>query len=73
MSFQQCRFNFGAEEFKYPPKRPFSVFNDFGVLKPQDKVSHQLKASFKLLPFHSFSDRTTTTFVPARVEKAQRN
>lgn len=38
MSFQQCRFNFGAEAFKYPPKRPFSVFNDFGILKPQDKV-----------------------------------
>lgn len=38
MSFQQCRFNFGAEEFKYPPNRKFSVFNDFGVLKPQDKV-----------------------------------
>jgi RING finger and SPRY domain-containing protein 1 len=39
MSFQQCRFNFGAEPFKYPPKRSFSVFNEAGVLKQQDKVS----------------------------------
>lgn len=39
MSFQQCRFNFGAEPFRYPPKRTFNVFNDVGKLKPQDKVS----------------------------------
>lgn len=38
MSFQQCRFNFGSDEFKFPPKRSFSVFNDVGDLKPQDKV-----------------------------------
>lgn len=38
MSFQQCRFNFGAEKFKFPPNRPFNVFNEVAVLKPQDKV-----------------------------------
>lgn len=38
MSFQQCRFNFGSERFKYPPKRPFSIFNDFGTLTPEQKV-----------------------------------
>lgn len=40
MSFQQCRFNFGNEPFRYPPAhRPFRRFNDYAVLKPQDKVS----------------------------------
>lgn len=40
MSFQQCRFNFGNEPFKYPPtNRNFRSFNDFAVLKPQDKVN----------------------------------
>lgn len=38
MSFQQCRFNFGSEPFKYPPKRPFNNFNQVAVLKAQDKV-----------------------------------
>lgn len=38
MSFQQCRFNFGSEPFKYPPNRPFKIFNDEAVLKPQDKI-----------------------------------
>ncbi|VDL73757.1 unnamed protein product [Nippostrongylus brasiliensis] len=31
MSFQQCRFNFGAEPFKYPPDIAFSTFNDGGA------------------------------------------
>lgn len=31
MSFQQCRFNFGAEPFKYPPDITFSTFNDGGA------------------------------------------
>lgn len=38
MSFQQCRFNFGSEPFKFPPKRPFSNFNQNAVLKAQDKI-----------------------------------
>lgn len=74
MSFQQCRFNFGADEFKYPPKRPFSVFNDFGTLKPQDKVCvikliHQSDSSLK----NDFTDCLATTFVSRRVEKAERD
>lgn len=54
MSFQQCRFNFGSEEFKYPPKRPFSVFNDVGDMKPQDKVTSKivfLVENLKNFPF----------------------
>lgn len=39
MSFQQCRFNFGAEPFKYPPKRSYQNFNNNATLAPQDKVS----------------------------------
>uniref|UniRef100_A0A0K0CU82 SPRY domain-containing protein n=1 Tax=Angiostrongylus cantonensis TaxID=6313 RepID=A0A0K0CU82_ANGCA len=31
MSFQQCRFNFGAEPFKYPPDISFKSFNDGGA------------------------------------------
>lgn len=38
MSFQQCRFNFGAEPFKYPPKVAYSTFNKYGSLKPEDKI-----------------------------------
>ncbi|XP_018571066.1 RING finger and SPRY domain-containing protein 1 [Anoplophora glabripennis] len=38
MSFQQCRFNFGAEPFKYPPKVAYSTFNEHGTLRPEEKV-----------------------------------
>eukprot|EP00096_Caligus_rogercresseyi_P011351 TRINITY_DN4439_c0_g1_i1.p1 TRINITY_DN4439_c0_g1~~TRINITY_DN4439_c0_g1_i1.p1 ORF type:complete len:520 (+),score=97.52 TRINITY_DN4439_c0_g1_i1:169-1728(+) len=39
MSFQQCRFNFGASPYVYPPKdRNFNSFNDFGSLSPEEKV-----------------------------------
>lgn len=38
MSFQQCRFNFGAEKYRYPPNVAFSSFNDHGVLKAEDKL-----------------------------------
>ncbi|KAJ1355763.1 hypothetical protein KIN20_013299 [Parelaphostrongylus tenuis] len=31
MSFQQCRFNFGAEPFKYPPDISFKSFNNGGA------------------------------------------
>lgn len=42
MSFQQCRFNFGNEPFKHPPKhRNYRSFNDYAVLKSQDKVSFE--------------------------------
>lgn len=45
MSFQQCRFNFGAEKFRYPPNVTFATFNDHGVLEPENKV---------ILPRHIF-------------------
>ncbi|KYB28945.1 RING finger and SPRY domain-containing protein 1 [Tribolium castaneum] len=48
MSFQQCRFNFGAEPFRYPPSGEFSTFNDQGVLKPEDKI---------VMPRHIFLDQ----------------
>lgn len=49
MSFQQCRFNFGSEPFKYPPKnRAFDSFNGHAVLKPQDKI---------VLPRHLFLEQ----------------
>lgn len=39
MSFQQCRFNFGAEPFKYPPTTlSFNNFNEFGALTADEKV-----------------------------------
>ncbi|CAK1588254.1 unnamed protein product [Parnassius mnemosyne] len=38
MAFQQCRFNFGHEPFKYPPTdRPFSTFNEHGQLTDEQK------------------------------------
>ncbi|KAJ2954449.1 hypothetical protein O0L34_g2720 [Tuta absoluta] len=38
MAFQQCRFNFGAEPYRFPPSdRPFSSFNDHGFLADDDK------------------------------------
>ncbi|CAH1119549.1 unnamed protein product [Phaedon cochleariae] len=38
MSFQQCRFNFGAEPFRHPPSVAFSTFNACGSLRPEEKV-----------------------------------
>ncbi|XP_048005113.1 RING finger and SPRY domain-containing protein 1 [Leguminivora glycinivorella] len=38
MAFQQCRFNFGHEPFKFPPTdRPFSSFNQHGYLTDEQK------------------------------------
>ncbi|XP_047543649.1 RING finger and SPRY domain-containing protein 1-like [Vanessa atalanta] len=38
MAYQQCRFNFGYEPFKYPPvDREFSAFNDYGELTDEQK------------------------------------
>lgn len=49
MSFQQCRFNFGSEPFKYPPKsRSFDSFNAHAYLKEQDKI---------VLPRHLFLEQ----------------
>ncbi|XP_026316220.1 RING finger and SPRY domain-containing protein 1-like [Hyposmocoma kahamanoa] len=39
MAFQQCRFNFGAEPFRFPPTdRPFSSFNEHGSLTDEQKM-----------------------------------
>lgn len=49
MSFQQCRFNFGSEPFKYPPQsRSFDSFNSHAYLKDQDKI---------VLPRHLFLEQ----------------
>lgn len=38
MSFQQCRFNFGSEPFRFPPSRPFKSFNSHATLPPDQKI-----------------------------------
>lgn len=39
MSFQQCRFNFGTEPFRYAPTEgAFSTFNEIGAMTEADKV-----------------------------------
>lgn len=40
MSFQQCRFNFGARPFKFPPPSSvqFRTFNEAGCLQAEEKV-----------------------------------
>ncbi|KAJ1523563.1 hypothetical protein ONE63_001411 [Megalurothrips usitatus] len=46
MSYQQCRFNFGSQPFRYPPReREFKSFNCCAQLSPEDKV---------ILPRHIF-------------------
>ncbi|CAG5116479.1 unnamed protein product, partial [Candidula unifasciata] len=38
MSFQQCEFNFGAKPFHFPPPLQFKTFNQFGYLRPEEKI-----------------------------------
>lgn len=40
MSYQHCRFNFGASPFRYPPTtvKTFKKFNDYAYLSEQDKL-----------------------------------
>ncbi|XP_041375315.1 RING finger and SPRY domain-containing protein 1-like [Gigantopelta aegis] len=38
MSFQQCRFNFGSDPFKFPPDVKFKNFNDYGSLTDDERV-----------------------------------
>ena len=39
MSFQQCRFNFGRDPFRFPPTdRPFKTFNEFGTLSEEERI-----------------------------------
>jgi len=38
MCFQECKFNFGSEEFRYPPMNiDFKSFNDYGHLEDEDR------------------------------------
>lgn len=47
MSFQQCKFNFGCEDFKYPPKeRSFKSFNEYATMISDDKVCRFLIFGF---------------------------
>lgn len=40
MSYQQCRFNFGATPFRYPPTsvKSFQTFNEHGYLSDENKL-----------------------------------
>lgn len=49
MSFQQCKFNFGSEPFRFPPKKhSFKSFNDHATLEIEDKI---------VLPRHLFLEQ----------------
>jgi len=54
MSFQQARFNFGREPFKFPPNGLcFQTFNESGRLEEEDKLI--LPKQIRLLQLHSLS------------------
>lgn len=38
MSFQQCRFNFGSEPYRYPPSINYQSFNSQVLLSPAEKI-----------------------------------
>ncbi|XP_046843453.1 RING finger and SPRY domain-containing protein 1-like [Xenia sp. Carnegie-2017] len=55
MSFQHCKFNFGAKKFQYPPKISFNNFNDHSTLTDKEKIilpRHLLLAKLKNEQFH---------------------
>ncbi|XP_078607488.1 RING finger and SPRY domain-containing protein 1-like [Branchiostoma floridae x Branchiostoma japonicum] len=56
MSFQQCIFNFGAEDFRYPPPVNFSKFNDHAELSSEDKVILPRHKKLALLRELSFKE-----------------
>ncbi|XP_050560408.1 RING finger and SPRY domain-containing protein 1 isoform X3 [Spodoptera frugiperda] len=49
MAFQQCRFNFGVESFRYPPNRPFKIFNEHGSLTDEQKRVVPRRITLELL------------------------
>lgn len=49
MSFQQCRFNFGASRFKYNPGKKFRCFNDFGKLSTEQRTIVPRRLRLELL------------------------
>ncbi|KHN72336.1 RING finger and SPRY domain-containing protein 1 [Toxocara canis] len=57
MSFQQCRFNFGSEPFRYPPSSPdFQTFNDYGHLTKEQKTILPRRRKMELLSQLSIPD-----------------
>ncbi|XP_028392377.1 RING finger and SPRY domain-containing protein 1-like [Dendronephthya gigantea] len=59
MSFQHCKFNFGADPFRYPPNVPFRKFNDHSKLSDEEKKilprRHVQMAELKDEKFHADS------------------
>ncbi|GFO24037.1 RING finger and spry domain-containing protein 1 [Plakobranchus ocellatus] len=61
MSFQQCEFNFGARPFRYPPSDvPFCTFNQYGHLKPEEKIVLPRHKKLALLKQFVVSDDACT-------------
>ncbi|VDK47413.1 unnamed protein product [Anisakis simplex] len=57
MSFQQCRFNFGNEPFKYPPPSVnFKTFNEYGSLSEEQKTILPRRRKMELLSQVSIPD-----------------
>ncbi|XP_026473352.1 RING finger and SPRY domain-containing protein 1-like [Ctenocephalides felis] len=76
MSFQQCKFNFGSEPFKYPPTdRAFKSFNSIAKLNPEEKIvlpRHLYLEQLRKLSIHEdsctlcFDKRATVTLHPCQ-------
>uniref|UniRef100_A0A5S6PK19 Bm3401 n=1 Tax=Brugia malayi TaxID=6279 RepID=A0A5S6PK19_BRUMA len=60
MSFQQCRFNFGLEPFKFPPDISFKTFNDNGTLFSEQKTIVPRQRRIELLTQISIADDACT-------------
>ena len=60
MSFQQCRFNFGAEPFLFPPPEPFQSFNAFGSLTADEKTILPRHLKLELLKRESVKEDACT-------------
>ena len=58
MSYQHCRFNFGAMPFRYPPRTvpAFQTFNDFGQLSDDEKLILPKYKKLELLRSMQISD-----------------
>lgn len=69
MSFQQCRFNFGSEPFKYSPAdKRFSTFNDFAILDPADKIIYPKHKKIEKLRQVSISEGSCTICCDAKAD-----
>jgi hypothetical protein len=58
MSYQHCRFNFGAIPFRYPPTtvQSFKTFNEYGDLSDNDKLILPKYKKLELLRSTKISD-----------------